>query len=210
MKETALIYGILLGDGCLSKGKKGFFISITGHFEDDVPFFDKIQPLLSKMRGKRTKYYLRKTQGKIEFNFSDKNLFNQFHNLGFPIGKKGDSILIPDVLCNCFMKEVLQGYFAADGSVILTNNNGIIYPRLEIKSISKKLLDSVKSYLDNLGLRANIYTNSEVPNGSTIHRLQMNGRNNLFEFKNKIGFYNPKHEVKFRIYEKIKSAADGI
>lgn len=87
-EEAAVLYGVLVGDGCLSRGKKGFFISITGHIQDDIAFFDKIQPLISKSRSKPTKYYFRTTQGKIEYNFSDKFLFLAIKTLGFPIGKK--------------------------------------------------------------------------------------------------------------------------
>lgn len=207
-EELAIIYGILLGDGCLSRGRKAYFISISGNIWDDIEFFNKIQPIISRMRGKITKYYFKQTQGKIEYNFSDKFLFFQLCKLGFPVGKKGSNLKIPKMFSGKLMKNIIQGYFATDGSLVIANNNGILYPRLEIKSISSLLLNEVLQFLASSGLKGNIYQNNNVKGGQAIFRLQYNGLHNLNKFRNLIGFYNPKHEKKFMKY--IKSADDGI
>lgn len=47
-KDFALLYGIMLGDGCLSSFKKDFgtrkgvAITIAGSSDDDLPFFQKV------------------------------------------------------------------------------------------------------------------------------------------------------------------------
>ena len=41
-KDIALLYGILLGDGCLSLVSKKKFITITGSLDYDLPFFEKV------------------------------------------------------------------------------------------------------------------------------------------------------------------------
>ena len=38
--------------------------------------------------------------------------------------------------------------------------------------------------------------------GRVIYRLQYNGKDNLLKFKELIGFINPKHEEKYKRYEK--------
>ena len=42
-EDLALLYGIMLGDGCLSlvSGKKKF-VTITGSSRDDLPFFVEV------------------------------------------------------------------------------------------------------------------------------------------------------------------------
>jgi hypothetical protein len=45
-EKYALLFGILLGDGCLSHyhskdGKEGFAIAITGNIHDDQDFFEE-------------------------------------------------------------------------------------------------------------------------------------------------------------------------
>ena len=57
--EIALLYGVLIGDGCLSNTAKAYFISLTCDLYSDIPFITKIQPLLEKFRGKEIKPYER-------------------------------------------------------------------------------------------------------------------------------------------------------
>ena len=163
-KKWALLYGILLGDGCLSRPsnerKAGRFISITGGF-DDKPFYNSVVvPLISSLRNKETKFRERFKYGKIEINFTDKILFEKLHSLGFPIGKKGKNIKIPNFFYNLdLLKYLVQGYFATDGSVVLTKNPNKLYPRLEIHGISFELIMQVKDYLEKSGLKGNFYKN---------------------------------------------------
>ena len=201
-KKFATFYGILLGDGCLSRCGKGYFISIVGHKKDDLSFFIKIKPLIKSVRGKQTPFRIREKYGKVEYNFSDKNLFQNFTNLEFPVGKKGTNLKISKSLKQ-YQKEVIKGIFSTDGSLVITNNNGTIYPRLEISGISRVLLEQIKEYYDSIGIKSHIYISKKYTNTwNALYRLQSNGKKNLFLFKEKIGFLNPKHEEKFRKYEK--------
>ena len=56
-KDLALLYGVLLGDGCLGKVKNYHYdISISGNLKDDKPFYDNIlKPIIFKLRQKRNK-----------------------------------------------------------------------------------------------------------------------------------------------------------
>ncbi len=199
-KELALLYGIIAGDGCLSEcvGKK--FISITCNFYDDKPFFDNIViPLLNKIRkGKITKYRDRFDQGKIEINFTDARLFTTLKDLEFPVGKKGVTLRISDSIPRDLWKYSLAGIFATDGCLVIKNNNGTLYPRIEIQSISNTLLQQIKSFLIENGMKGNVYK-LDRPFG-TIYRLEFPGKGNLIKFRKTIGFVNPKHENRYKIY----------
>lgn len=199
--NLSILYGILLGDGCLSKIKEKYhFISIVGHIIDDLSFFEQIiRPILESFTKKKILIRKRIKQRKIEILLSNKNLFNLLAQLEFPIGKKGINLKIPSIFRNN-LKFIIQGYFGTDGSLVLTNNNGTSYPRIEFSSISKPLLNQVLMFLRNQGMRGNLYISHTYPNKNwnTLYRLQFNGKANLMLFRKKIGFINPKQEIKYQ------------
>lgn len=202
-KKTALFYGIMMGDGCLSRAAGKYFISISGNIHDDRPFYDNVLgPIVEKLRGRPTRYRIRPKYGKIEFNFTDKELFSAIHKLGFPIGLKGRKLCTPPMFRGKLFKHVVAGLFSTDGCLVLTNNNGILYPRIEIQSISKKMLVQVRDFLNKNGLKGYVY---KVNNGQ-IYRLQYNGKKNLAKFERLIGFSNPKHKAKCEKFRSRGSA----
>ena len=159
-EKFALLYGIMLGDGCLSlvEGRKKFIV-ITCSLEDDLPFFQKVvSPLLKEFRGKDTNIKFRKACRAIDFNFTDKELFDLIHFKGFPIGKKGPNLIIPDEFYkNNLLKFIVQGFFATDGSLVLTRNPNKFYPRIEGNGISKKLISQISDYLRDIGMKGRCY-----------------------------------------------------
>ena len=220
-KELAILYGIMLGDGCLSKhnnkkGKKFYFISISGNYKDDKPFYDKIVlPLINNLRKneKTIKYKEREKYGKIEINFSDKFLFGELNKIGFPNGKKGSEIKIPTIFYKKkLLKYLTQGFFATDGSLVLTKNPNKIYPRLEGHGISDKLIFQIKDYLVSRGMYGKFYeckrNKHPFKNFQKQYRFQFNGQKNLNLFQEKIGFINPKHLEKLSNFLKYSKDYD--
>lgn len=196
----------MLGDGCLSLVYgRNKFISITGNKLDDLPFFEKIiGPLLFKFRGKSTKIKFRKSCNAIEFNFVDKELFNIIHSFGFPIGKKGQDIIIPKIFYEKnLLKYIVQGFFATDGSFVLTKNPNKFYPRLEAHTVSRNLLLQIYEYLIALGMLGHFYTckrkvrDLRWKTTQPRYRFQFNGMKNLILFNDLIGFVNPKQKKRF-------------
>ncbi|MBR9700113.1 hypothetical protein GOV09_06660 [Candidatus Woesearchaeota archaeon] len=197
--EFYILYGTMLGDGCLSRfGKHHYALSISGHLTDDSPFLNKIAGILTKIRGKATPVRNRPKEGKVEINIADKELFTTFQNLGFPVGKKGNTLHIPTLINTDKYKYLIQGYFATDGCLVIANNNGIAYPRIEFSGISRKLLEQVLHYLIDIGMQGDLYVNKVYSNHYfTKYRLQFSGKRNLSVFISKIGFINPKHVEKY-------------
>ena len=198
-KDLALFYGILLGDGCISRSGNKWFVVITCSFYDDKKFFNKVViPITKRLRRKDVRYRERKEYGKLEINFSDKNLFKKLNSIGFPIGKKLN-IKIPKVFFDYKLeKYVISGIFATDGCLAMVNNNGVRYPRIEVQLNSFILLNQIKKFLINNGLKGNVYKINGK--SGTVYRLEFPGKNNLFKFRRKIGFINPKREEKFKNY----------
>lgn len=203
-----LLYGVMLGDGCLSRTGRAYYISIVGNLNDDVIFWNKIALMISKIVDRKINLIRRERQNTISIGFSNKYLFNHFKDIGFPVGKKGDSLVISDYFMIKDYFDIIKGYFATDGCLVITRNNGIMYPRIEFSSISKNLLNQVLNFLRGIGMNGNLYI-SHKASGSwkTLYRIQFNGKSNLELFKDKIGFVNHKHRVK---YEKWKNGGGEI
>ena len=208
-EKIALLFGILLGDGCLSRFGRAYHIAIAGHKIDDKLFLDDTAKLIKSLINKDVKIRNRK-RNTIAIAFSNKNLFLLLKEKGFPVGKKGPNLLIPNIFPSEMYKFIVQGYFATDGCLVLTDNNGILYPRIEFSSISKNLLEQVLKYLRSKGMFGKIYISHKYNNGFyTLYRIQCNGKKNLETFAKEIGFVNPKHKEKFKLF-KEKSAGTGI
>lgn len=214
-KDIALLYGVLLGDGCLSlvypKNRKSplKFITITGSSKDDLPFFEQvIHPILRKLRGKNTNIKFRKNCNAIEFNFTDYKLFDFIHSLGFPLGEKLNRLFIPAIFYDLnLVKYVVSGFFSTDGSLVLTKNPNKLYPRLESYITCEKLLKEVYTYLISIGMKGAFYTakrvnDSRLWNVSQAYRIQFNGKSNLLLYEKLVGFSNPKYQEKFESYIK--------
>ncbi|RLG09345.1 hypothetical protein DRN73_10065 [Candidatus Pacearchaeota archaeon] len=210
-EKFALFFGILLGDGCLSeyvnkKGKKSFLISISGDYYSDKAFYSNILCLLInelRFNKKPIKIKERPNYGKLEILFSDKELFNKIKELNFPVGKKGPNLFIPDYFCERnLIRCIIAGFFATDGSLVLTKNPNKFYPRIEGTSISKKLINQIVNYLNTIGMKGYFYVakRKKVDDWGfrqQAYRFQFNGIKNLLLFKKLISFVNPKHNKKF-------------
>jgi len=208
-QKFALFYGIMLGDGCLSHYKTKdnreiFAISITGSYADDQDFYNKIlTPLLKSFGRKSVTIKDRSYAGAIEINFPNKELFDEIHFYGFPIGKKGSNIEIPKYFYDkSLLRYVVAGFMATDGSLVLTKNPNKYYPRIEGNGISSKLIKQVHAYFQVIGMNGSFYLakrknfNSKY-NVQQQYRFQFNGKDNLLTFNEKINFINPKHQKKF-------------
>jgi hypothetical protein len=221
-ERFALLVGILIGDGCLShcvsNGKNYFILSITGNYYDDKPFYNSVViPLVNSLRDGRKpiKFRDRQNYGKIEINFSDKELFSKISSLGFPVGKKGPDLIIPSIFYKRgLLKYIIQGFFATDGSLVLTKNPNKFYPRIEAHTIHKDLIKQIHTYLTTLGMVGHFYFCKSKPDPrwkvvQDQYRFQFNGKKNLLVFEEKIGFVNPKHKKKFLNFLEYSKKYDG-
>ena len=205
-KNFAVLYGVMLGDGCLSlvhKMKK--FISITGNKLDDIPFFEGIiKPIIKSQINKDIPIKFRKNENTIDLNFVNKKLFDFLNNCGFPIGKKGNKLFIPRIFYEQgIVKYVIKGFFATDGSLVLTKNNGTLYPRVEANGIAKELIKEISDFLNFHGIKCHFYLckrKIHLKNYQQQYRIQINGRENLKKFIKEIGFINPKQIGKLKKY----------
>lgn len=209
-KRFALLFGILSGDGCLSaytSCKKDYYaIVITGNSLDDKPFYEQVViPLINSLReGNRKSVKIKKRLdcNAIEIAFTDKILFNKLKDHGFPVGKKGQQLIISQTFYDKgLIKYIVQGFFATDGSLVLTKNPNKFYPRVEARVIHKNFLKQIYDYLISLGLNGAYYLCEarldSKWNAQEQCRFQFNGKENLILFNDYVGFVNPKQSNRF-------------
>ena len=106
------------------------------------------------------------------------------------------------------VRYIIRGFFATDGSLVLTDNNGILYPRIEANGISKNLLFEINNFLNLKGINCKCYNAKRLKengfgyplNRKEQYRLQINGKKNLKKFEKIIGFINPKQIEKLKGY----------
>lgn len=83
---------------------------------------------------------------------------------------------------------VLRGYFDTDGSIVITNNNGTIYPRLEAK-ISPSPMQ--KQFIGILKRNRFNFIVQNIGKGKI--RVRLNGEHQLKDWYYKVGFSNPRY-----------------
>jgi len=182
-KELAEFIGILLGDGSID-GKYQYRIQITLNKNDDVKILLKF----------------RKNENALDIQIFNKKLVNfLIDEIGMKTSPKWNRAIVPKIFLNTDLeKYVLRGYFDTDGSVVITNNNGIMYPRLEMKICPSPMRDSIIDILHRLNFRFGVYN---IENNRT--RIQINGQAQLQKWLKEVGIKNP-------IYlKKAKSIARG-
>lgn len=203
-KEFCELYGVLVGDGCLSRyksqGRIHRVIRIDGNLKTDEQYYLYLRNLIRKVLNKEVTIKRRPSYSSIYFMFHDIIFFTYLHDsFGFPIGKKGeiqfpDSIIKNEVL----VKEALRGMFDTDGCIYFTKNdwNGKRnYPIIEIVTYSKALINQLKNILTSLGFTVKI--------GHRGNSVKINGKNQVGKWMNEIGSNNIDKLSRFIFWKKF-------
>ncbi len=204
-EKEALLLGIILGDGCIGKyGKYQYKIQVTGHSIDDKEFLLKlVKPILIELFKKDVGVNHRKKCKAIDLYIYSKEVFGiMTKEWGIPAKRKNGVFIDGKFLKDAnLMKKIIAGFFATDGSLVITNNNGTFYPRVEFQNTSVKILRQIRRFLATSDLKGGLYKGYRKGYDGTIYRLQYNGKKNLLKFGKEIGFINPKHDLKFDEYK---------
>jgi hypothetical protein len=186
-------YGILLGDGWLSKlqykEKNIWLIGISGHYKLDRDFFIYCKNNIRNLFSRNAYLKERPKYNSIELHFTHKTFLNALHKiLRFPIGKKIDLKISDKIYTKGFdsMKYVIRGIFDTDGSFYLDKTPvGKPYPCISIHMHSPKLIKQIFDTLIKQGFSVSYNKNSS--------KLTLKGKRQLIKWMNEIGSSNNKH-----------------
>ena len=203
-EDLAEFYGILIGDGCISKFKHQervhYAIRIDGNSLTDIQYYhNHLKTLIERIINREIKVKFRK-EGNcifIMFEYRDFALFLNDY-LGFPFGKKGEILIDKEFMKNQqYLIAILRGLFDTDGCLYFTKNNSKnrYYPIIEISSHSKALLNQLHRVLSELKFRVKI---SHFKDSVKLH-----GKDNLIKFMKFIGTNHPDKLSKFNYWTKF-------
>lgn len=197
-KELAEFYGIMLGDGNLSKIKgykvANYQIRIVGDSRFDKDYLiNFVKPLIEKLFEINVNVYKIKDGNGLNINAYGLRLVEFLESKGFTPGDKiRNQITIPNWIKKneIFLKSCLRGLFDTDGSVYkITNQNS---HQISFRNYNITLLTDVRNSLISLGI-----TPSRITKGNEI---LITKKSELRKFLNDVGFHNSKHLNKAKMW----------
>ncbi|MBN2067409.1 MAG: hypothetical protein JW744_03000 [Candidatus Diapherotrites archaeon] len=202
--ELAEFTGALLGDGCLSKyfvkseNRERYELAFTGSVDDFSYYNETLQPIICNAFGVKGRLFFRGNS--TRFHIKSKKVFNFFAGLGFMVGKKGQTLSIPEVFLERdeLALAVVRGLWNTDGSIYRRYNK--MYPGharlynkalvMQLKMNSNKLLLQVKEILAVAGIKT-----SSITKEKKAFSLHIGSQDAIKKYLKLIGFSN-KHHLK--------------
>ena len=199
--KLAELVGIILGDGSINIYERHKRLQITMHSKDDLDYAYYIISLFEDLFEETPKLKFRKDEMTLDIQIFKRKVIYYFLDLGMKKSPKRGRAIVPKLfLDNDFSNYLLRGLFDTDGSLVVTNNNGTLYPRLELKICDSPMKNQIIFLLQDQGFRFGVYN----VNDHQV-RIQMNGKKQLKKWINLIGFSNRKHVDKIK-----KVAGEGF
>ncbi len=205
--KLAEFVGILLGDGSIgiykcksSEGEKlQYKLQISTNSIDDIEYISYLESIIEDLFGIKPKKFFRKGENTCDIRVFHREIIKfVLDDLGMAISPKWNRAKIPKYyLKNNLELMVLRGYFDTDGCVTVTNNNGTLYPQLEMKVCPSPMQNQFLTILKRRGFRFQV---NDIGKGKI--RIRLNGKEQAEKWINEIGFSNPKHISKYLKYKK--------
>lgn len=193
----AELTGILMGDGSIgiyssqanNKTKTQYRIKVTLNSIKDLSYSYYVSNLFSIVFGKSPKIYFRKNENTLDLCLFGKKFVDLLISEGFYLSPKWERSIIPLSVFNYSLGIfVLRGYMDTDGCVCRVNNNGKLYPRIEMKICPSPMQDQIIHLLRLYGFNPQI---SLLDRGKV--RVTLAGVKNLKNWSSIIGFSNPRN-----------------
>ncbi len=185
-KELAEIFGILNGDGHLSR--INYEISVIGNVKTDIDYFKYLKKKFEKAFGRGFK--IEKFESYIKLRAYSVNLVNWLHNYHhLPKGKKKGNLSISNKILNnrSLLVPYFRGLFDTDGTFYIRRGNE---PVIEISSADKKYLQQIRKGISSLGFNVGI--------GEKM--IFIYNKKQIEKFFKIIKPANSKHLKKYRLY----------
>ena len=197
MEKVAEFIGIMLGDGSIGiydtkagdKIKKHHVVKVSLDSRNGQ-YIDHVSNLMGEVLNVEPGIHFKKKENAVDIcTFRKEKVFYALNEIGLKISPKWNRMEVPKK----FMKEelyphILKGLFDTDGSVTIFNNNGIIYPRIEIKICPSP---AQKQFIDILDQFDFNYKIQNLDKGKI--RIRISGVRELRKWFDLIGSSNQNH-----------------
>jgi DNA-binding transcriptional regulator WhiA len=214
-KHISEIAGLFAADGSMQKKH----ICFWGNPMADKDYYDfHLTNLFLNGLNYQINPHLKKSNQVYGFYICNKHILDFFHNyLNFPIGSKTYTVSIPRIILESnddkLYAAFLRGYFAGDGSISFFKRYSLgynafsrtyhVYPRLQIISVSAKIIKESSNLLKHLGISNFVRVKrSKQRNSVDACELSVYGKSRLQAWSDKIGFVNPNHSTRYEIFKR--------
>lgn len=202
------LIGVILGDGCIKyyPSKRVYTLDITGDAKDDQEYFNKISELLVGVTNKTSRIFVKKEKLGHSLRLqlhSKKFLEFLLDDVGITNKKKSFNAEIPSKYMGWkYSKHILRGIFETDDSLYFSKSKKIkypSYPRIEIKTSSKKLASQIFTLLKQKAFKVQTRPSS----GDKTIRVYVSGEAMLEKWLKDIGFSSMKKYSKYLFWKKF-------
>jgi len=163
-KMTEFI-GIMLGDGSIgiyntkagNKIKKHHVVKVTLDSRNK-PYINYVSNLMKEVLNVEPRLHFKKKENAVDIGTFRRDALDYILNeIGLKMSPKWNRMKIPKKFMKKeFYPRLLRGLFDTDGSVTIFKNNGIIYPRIEIKICPSPAQKQFMEIVNNLGFKHKI------------------------------------------------------
>jgi len=213
--EISELAGVFAADGSMQEEH----ICFWGNPIEDKEYYDVVlKDLFKKAFEIDVRPHLKESNGVYGFYVCKKHVLDYFINeLDFKPGPKTYTVKVPKIILESkdleIQKAFVKGYASADGGLNFYRKTGNYcsfkkkfhyYPRLDIVSVSKQIIEEMSAVLEKAGIQ-NIILECKSSNEKykTVFKIAINGKDRLKKYANLIGFSNPKDETKFEIFKRF-------
>jgi len=192
--RLAEFIGIMLGDGSIgiydcksgNKIKKHYQIKVTLDSRNK-DYINYVSNLMFEILGCEPTRNFKKNENAVDIGlYSKEKVLFSLNNLGLKLSPKWETMEIPEKYRNGRLALfVLRGLFDTDGSVTIFNNNGTIYPRIEIRICPSPAQNQVIKILDENNFK---YKVQNLERGKI--KIRISGKKELKNWFDKVGSSN--------------------
>ena len=209
-KKIAEFIEIMLGDGSIGiyNTKAGEKIKIHRTLKVTLDsrnkgYIEHVKNVMGEVLNAEMRIIYRKKENGVDISTHRKDkLQYALNEVGLKISPKWGRMEIPEKYRNGKLGLlVLKGLFDTDGCLTIFNNNGIIYPRIEIRLCPSPAQKQVNDILNEFNFK---YKIQQHERGKT--RVRISGKEQLEKWFSLIGSSNPIHIVKSIRFLKKDSA----
>ncbi|MBU3912905.1 MAG: hypothetical protein KKB21_04910 [Nanoarchaeota archaeon] len=192
--KIAEFIGIMLGDGSIGiydfeqEGKKKRMHQLKVTLDSRNKEYAKyVAKLIENVLDEEPKIFFKKKENAVDIRvFKKEKVLYALDSLGLKISPKWENMEIPgDYTKGKLGLLVLRGLFDTDGSVTVFNNNGISYPRIEIRVCPCPAKNQFISILNEAGFN---YKIQELEKGKI--KIRISGKYELKKWFSLVGSSN--------------------
>lgn len=196
-EEIAEFVGIMLGDGHIGiyNTKAGNKIKLHRTIKVSLDsrnkqYIEYVSEIMRKVLGVEPHLSYKKNENAVDIATHKKDrLTYLLDKIGLKISPKWNRMKIPEKYSNGKLGLlVLKGLFDTDGCLSIYKNNGIIYPRIEIRLCPSPAQSQISGVLDEYKFK---YRIQKLERGKT--RIRISGKEQLRRWFNLIGSANSVH-----------------